>query len=451
MNATRPAVAPAGQRVLVADDVPDIAEFVQKVLAREGYETAVAADGEETLQLLDSFRPELVILDIMLPKVHGMDILKDISLRPEADRPGVIVCTAKTFKAEMDQAKELGAFAVLAKPFGRPELIERVRTYFASQFAGGSPSGGGMVSAAYSGKPFLPTIDTSRGYLRLWGTRGSVPVSNPRFARHGGNTSCLEINCGDEIVIIDAGTGIRDLGLELAANPPRTLRLFIGHTHWDHIQGFPFFAPAYTPGFEIHVYGASGFGKDLHSIFRGQLDRDYFPVELTDMQAKIEFHPLGIEPMRVCDAHVSWEFMNHPGATVGFRIETPHTCLAYITDNEFLKGYLGPPGEVELDGPVMAPFRKIVDFVKGVDVLIHEAQYTNEEYLKKTGWGHSSLSNACALVAAAKIPKWIVTHHDPLHDDEFLDRKLMLTRQILRSLGHHAEVVHAHDGLMQAL
>ena len=448
MNTAGAATAPRRDRVLVADDVADISEFVQKVLTREGYEVAVAADGEQALRLAASFRPELIILDIMLPKVHGMDVLKALAAGEADGRAGVIVCSAKTFKPEFEQARELGAFAFLPKPFGAPELLEKVKAYFDCRCAGASPVGGGLSSAgAPASKPYLPALDTSRGYMRLWGTRGSVPVSNPRFARHGGNTSCLEINCGSEVLIIDAGTGIRELGNELVRQPPRPLRLFVGHTHWDHIQGFPFFAPAYTPGFHLHVYGASGFGKDLESIFRGQLDRDYFPVELADMQAAIEFHPLGPPPMHLCDAKVRWEFMNHPGATVGFRIETPTTCLAYITDNEFLKGYLGPPQDVRLDGPVIAPFQKIVDFVRGCDVLIHEAQYTNEEYVKKVGWGHSSISNVCVLVAAAGIPKWIITHHDPMHDDEFLERKLALTRQVLSSLGHHAEVLNAHDGL----
>jgi phosphoribosyl 1,2-cyclic phosphodiesterase len=143
--------------------------------------------------------------------------------------------------------------------------------------------------------------------------------------------------------------------------------------------------------------------------------------------------------------------MNHPGATVGFRIETPHFRFGYITDNEFLSGYLGDPCDVHADSPILLPFKKIVDFVSGVDLLITEAQYPNEEYARKVGWGHSSLSNACILVQQAGVRRWIITHHDPQHDDEALDRKLNLTRQILKSMGHTCEVSHAYDGMSQPM
>jgi phosphoribosyl 1,2-cyclic phosphodiesterase/CheY-like chemotaxis protein len=441
-DAARP-LRPYRGRIVVADDVAEIAQFMVDVLSREGFDVRSAFDGDATLDLIRDFRPELLILDIMMPRQHGIDVLRRLAEAGDSSTPlGVIVCSARTFKHDVEQVRELGAFDVLPKPFVRQQLMEKVEAFFDHRTTTDAAS-----PAKTPGQAYLPKLDTSRGTWRLWGTRGSIPVSGPRFTRHGGNTSCLELHHGDDLVIIDAGSGIRDLGLELAEQPPRRIALFIGHTHWDHIQGFPFFAPAYTPGFHIDVYGAAGFGKDLESVFRGQLDRDYFPVEMHDLAATLEFHQLHENPIEIGDLKIGWEFVNHPGATIGFRIEADGRRTAYITDNEFLQGYLGSPADVTIGSAAMLPFRNIVEFCSGMDLLIHEAQYTNEEYTRKIGWGHSSLTNACALAAMAEVRRWIVTHHDPMHDDAALERKLNLTRQVMATLGRPVEVEHAFDGM----
>jgi CheY-like chemotaxis protein/ribonuclease BN (tRNA processing enzyme) len=436
----------ANGKILIADDVADILELTARVIARLGYEVVQARDGEEALAVFRAQQPDLIILDIMMPKVHGIDVLKSV-IAERGERPvGVIMSSAKSFKADVDQAMELGAFAFLAKPFQPRDLVELVQRYFMQRTSGVSPGPAAAITGGYA-----PALDLSSGYWKLWGTRGSIPVTGAKYTRHGGNTACLEISRNDQTIVIDAGSGIRDLGLELAKSAPRHIHLLIGHTHWDHIQGFPFFAPAYIPGFKIDIYGAPGFGKDLQSIFRGQLDRDYFPVELQDMAADLHFHRLESSPIVFGDVSIYWEFMNHPGATVGFRIETAGRKLVYITDNEFLKGYVGPPHDIHRESPAAEPFRKIIDFANEADLLIGEAQYPNSEYPKKIGWGHSSVSNACVLTRETGAKRWIVTHHDPMHDDDALQRKLGLTRQILQSMNCNIEVTHAFDGMTEAL
>jgi CheY-like chemotaxis protein len=433
-------------RILVADDVPDSADVLCHMLTGQGYETHCAYDGEQCLALAREFHPQLLILDIMMPKVHGMDVLRSLSSDPATRTIKVMVCSARGFQPDFDQARALGAIDFIVKPVDYEQLIARVKTFFASvpEDFSETKTLDRPVGAA---EPYLPEIDTSKGYWRLWGTRGSITVSGPQTARHGGNTACFEISDGKEQIIIDAGTGIRDLGMELVRSQRRNLTLLIGHTHWDHIQGFPFFAPAYVPGFSIDVYGASGFGKDLRSIFQGQLDRDYFPVEMKDMAAALNFKTLQDPPLRVGSIEVYWEFMNHPGATVGFRFHVAGQKIAYVTDNEFLKGYLGRPHDIAEGSELLEPYKKIIDLVRGVDVLIHEAQYTHDEYPKKTGWGHSSIGNACLIAHLSGARRWIITHHDPSHTDDMLDRKLHLTRQILRTLGSDIDVSHAYDGM----
>ncbi len=297
---------------------------------------------------------------------------------------------------------------------------------------------------------FHPEQRADHGYFRLWGTRGSIPVSGPNYARHGGNTSCMEIGCGADRIIFDAGSGIRELGLSVMAEPPHKVHLFITHTHWDHIQGFPFFVPSFVPGFAIDVYAPPNIDTDIESIFRGQLDRAYFPVQMEDMQAKFEFKVLGEETVQIGDVKIDWEYTLHPGATVGYRIDIKGKTLAYIPDNEFLKGYLGPPDEAPKQS-IDTVHAKLLELLNGVDVLIHEAQYTAEEYADKIGWGHSSVPNACILAKIAEVGRWIAIHHDPTHSDEFLQDKLNLTRQVLRDLECPIEVVHGYDGMMDYL
>ncbi|MCE9610707.1 MAG: MBL fold metallo-hydrolase [Chthoniobacter sp.] len=297
-----------------------------------------------------------------------------------------------------------------------------------------------------SRETFLPVLDTVHARFKLWGVRGSTPTPGARFLRTGGNTSCMTVEAGDELFIFDAGSGIRELGLALVEGPPRRIHLFITHTHWDHIQGFPFFAPAYRKGFEIVIYGAEGFGKDLKSIFQGQLDRDYFPVQMEDMHAHLDFRQLTTTPMTAGSAQVTWEFAHHPGATVGYKICLGGKKVAWVPDNEFLHGYTGAPEEITRDHPLAVPYVPMIDFLSDADVVIHEGQYLPDEYLQKIGWGHSSVANACVLMKLAGVPRWVVTHHDPLHEDTFLETKLNLTRQILAQIGHPIHVSHGYDG-----
>ena len=231
----------------------------------------------------------------------------------------------------------------------------------------------------------------------------------------------------------------------------RDVHLFITHTHWDHIQGFPFFIPAYDPNFKITVYGAQGFGKDLKSLFSGQLDADYFPVQLENMRAKLNFVQLGPEPIELPGARITWEFANHPGATVGYKIEVSGKKIAWVPDNEFLEGYTGSPDLISPDHERVAPYQKMIEFLSGTDWLMHEAQYMNEEYATKIGWGHCSLSNACLLARLARVRRWTVVHHDPAHDDRFLETKLNLTRQLLERVGHPVPVAHGYDCMTEFL
>jgi len=437
---------PRKGRILIGEDVRVVALKMSQALEKAGYQVEVATDGEECLRKSIETSPDLVMLDIMMPKLHGIDVLKALRADLRTEHVGVIVCSAKDFKTEREEASRLGVLEFLIKPIPPATLVATVDAFFGRRSATAIPD---VIPAD---KPvqqvYRSRLDSRRSHFTLWGTRGSTPTVGGRFQRYGGNTSCMSLRAGGEVFIFDAGSGIRDLGFQLLADGIRKAHLFITHPHWDHIQGFPFFAPAYTPKFDITIYGAKGFGKDMESIFRGQLDRDYFPVQMEDMKSNLRFKHLPDGAVKIGGAQVTWEFAQHPGATVGYKIALPGRKIAWVPDNEFLQGYLGAP-TLARDQPLVASYERMIAFLSDADLVIHEAQYTPEEYPEKIGWGHSSVSNSALLMKFAGVRRWIVTHHDPMHDDDFLETKLNLTRQILEEIGHPMQVSHGYDGMTE--
>ncbi len=436
-------------KILIAEDIRTISNRISWIVEDNGYDARIAMDGEMCLEVAREYRPNLIILDLMMPKLHGIDVLKALKADPDFSEIRIIVCTAKGFKTEIDRALELGADDVIIKPVDGDDLVMRITKQIGAGIAGnraGRAAAAVAEAMSESGIRYIPTLDRSRHSLWFWGTRGSIPTSGPQYSRHGGDTSCMELRAGEDVIIFDAGSGIRKLGLELVKEKPRKIHLFITHTHWDHIQGFPFFTPAYLSGHDITIYSARGFSKNLDAIFHGQLDQDYFPVQMDDLHANLTFQYLGDQPIQIGDTRVYWEFMQHPGATVGYKIETNGVKVAYVPDNEFLKGFIGGPFDIDDKSQLMTMYKPIIDFLRDVDILVHEAQYMPGEYMEKIGWGHSSVTNAALLARIVDPKQWYVTHHDPMHTDDFLQDKLNLTLQILGDIGADTRVDHAYDG-----
>lgn len=438
---------PAPKKILLAEDVRAIALQLSHALTKAGYVVEVAQDGEQCLEKVASFKPDLLVLDLIMPRLNGLEALRTLRASPATENLPVIVTTAKDYSTELKHIRQNGPLDVLIKPFAPEVLLARLDSYF-------STSASCALEVARPARDavretYSPVLDSKRPHVRFWGTRGSIPVSGGRYAQHGGNTTCFEFSTGNDRIIFDAGSGIREAGLSLLKDGPRHIHLFITHTHWDHIQGFPFFTPIYVPGFQITVYGERGFGKNLESLLVGQLDRDYFPVQREDLAAKINFVFLDDQPVEVGGAKISREYVQHPGATVGFKIEHDGWKVVFIPDNEFLQGYTGSPVPLARGDEIVVPHEPLLSFVEGADLLIHEAQYLPGEYAKKIGWGHSNLASACALTKLAGVKKWIAVHHDPDHDDAALHAKYNLTRQILGEIGHRIPFQHGYDGLIE--
>ena len=435
------------KRILITEVSKTVINTIKGALKSGDYQIRVASDGEECLKLIETFKPDLVVLDLLASKIHGIDILKSLKGDEATKHIGVIITTGHAIAQDYDTALAYGADACLIKPFDVPSIQQVIEDFFAGTLKALPFSE--QTQEEQPADRYRPSPTEWSSYVKFWGTRGSIPVAGIEYFRYGGNTACLEVSDGDDLVIIDAGTGIRGLGNEIVERDNiDTIHLFIGHTHWDHIIGFPFFAPVYQSKYKIHIYAARGFHKSMEELFTGMLDHDFFPVRLEDMQAEFIFHDLvDYRPIQIGNLHIHYESASHPGATLCFKIESKDRTIGYATDNEFLVGYHGHPGEIDRRHPILEPYIDIVNFYTGCDIVVHEAQYTPDEYLSRTGWGHSSISNASILIKHCKAPEWVVTHHDPANSDEALIRRLELHREVLGDCKIDCRTFMAYDGL----
>lgn len=269
-------------------------------------------------------------------------------------------------------------------------------------------------------KPILPT-----NYMKFWGTRGSIPVAGPMYDIYGGNTACLEIQYYDQTIIIDAGTGIRKLGYEILKNKNKVIHLFISHFHWDHILGFPFFLPIHGSEYQIHIYAPGQSEEYIKRQFEILLKPEFFPVGLKQMSSNIVFHCLSRDKViNLGKLSVSCCPANHPGNTYCFRIGTPAFDFGYVTDNEFISSHTDSiPVIVDFERSLAEVFKEQVEFFKGSRLMIHEAQYFDDAYRHKVGWGHSSIKNATILMSLIQPREWVITHHDPEDTDPILKEK----------------------------
>ena len=286
--------------------------------------------------------------------------------------------------------------------------------------------------------------------VQFWGTRGSIATPGPETVRYGGNTSCVSVQTrrGAQLVI-DAGTGLRGLGIALMQQGDAAQRghLLIGHTHWDHIQGFPFFAPLFQSGNEWDVYAPRGFGPSLRDTLAGQMQYNYFPVNLDEMGATIRYHDLVEGSFMIDDVRVTARYLNHPALTLGYRIEVDGITLVYASDHEG-HGHaaaLGLPlGQVL--GALHPGDRRHVDFIANADLLIHDTQYTAAEYPDRVGWGHSTMEYVVDMAIAAGVRQLALFHHDPSRADDALDTLVAAARQRVLDAGATVTLFGAAEG-----
>ena len=304
--------------------------------------------------------------------------------------------------------------------------------------------------------------------IRFWGVRGSIPCPGPTTVEYGGNTSCLELRFGsdDRLVIMDAGSGIRALGNYMMQNDlpkgPIDTSIFMTHTHWDHIMGFPFFTPIFIPSTRLKIYGPVTYEDEgLDRIIGDQLTYRYFPVKHSELAADITYHPLKESSMDLGDGlQVTTKYLNHPILCLGYRFEHEGKVFCTAYDNEPFRNVFptdpDDPGYDEVaaeEGDIAAreENEKILQFYKNADILVHDTQYTNDEYVdSKLGWGHTPYEFAINSAHKAGVKKLVLFHHDPMRTDDQLTGLLEQYKELIAGKTE-MEIVMASEGMVLEL
>lgn len=298
--------------------------------------------------------------------------------------------------------------------------------------------------------------------IKFWGVRGSIPSPGPSTVYYGGNTPCVEIKFpGKPRFILDAGSGIRELGKQILQTPePVIAYIFISHFHWDHIQGLPFFKPAFRKENHFVIYGCDEPNANLSEIISMQMNPTYFPLAIDDMRANVEFRTIQEETFDVEGVEVKTKFLNHPGYALGYRFTYQGKSIVYISDNEpFTHPLKKQSSNSKSTDSVTSRFEKfvedmsddLVNFISQSDILIHDTQYFPEEYKEKRTWGHSPLDYTVDIAGRAKIKRLILFHHDPDHDDETINRMVRQSRKLLKRHNNGIICEAAREGVVVEL
>jgi len=265
--------------------------------------------------------------------------------------------------------------------------------------------------------------------VKLWGTRGSVPSPGPETQIYGGNTSCVTVSTADAFIVLDAGSGIRRLGNDPIVKDHKVIHILLTHLHMDHILGLGFFGPLYNPAQEVHIWGPASFNHSLIDRLNRYLSPPLFPVNIRELPAKVIFHEVTHGFFEVNNLKIYANYVCHPGPTLGYRIEDGDASFAYIPDHEPALGLRNFSEEPEwTSGYAIA---------KDVDLLIHDAQFSDEEYERCVGWGHSTISHAIRFAKLVNAKKLLFFHHDPNHTDQQLTK---LAKKYLKEQPYNAEL-----------
>ncbi len=403
-------------KVLIIDDDPDILSLLEKFLNRDGYNVLTIPSSTLAMDAVREYKPDVILLDLMMPDIDGFDITKQIKDDSDLNKIKIIIITAKNFEFDQNRTLELGADCYLKKPIKPDDL------------------------------PFLKkTIDSvlkDSMTITFWGTRGTIPKPEKNSLKYGGNTSCVSVEMSkDRLFIFDAGTGITKLGEHLIKKGKKhtKMNLFITHPHWDHIHGFPFCKALYVGGNEMAVYGSSHGDISLREVMSGQMKSIHFPITLKEFASRVYFKEIAEGEHKIEGLSVKAINLNHPGVTLGYRVtNTSLKSMVYMTDNEVI-----PETSPNYD---VYCRKRLINFLKDADVLIHDSSYFHDEYLTKVGWGHPSILEVLKLAKQASVKKLYLYHHDPDHNDDDVARMEEIGNKYFKDQNVDTKCIAAVEG-----
>lgn len=393
--------APISRSYFIVDDDPDINDLVSALLEGAGHTVSACTSSVEALERVDVEKPDVVIVDIMLPVMDGFQLCHKIKSNPKLGGVHVVMLSVKAYDFDRAYANKMGADGYIVKPFNPSTLVDELEA---------------IVAAGIT--------------LTYWGVRGTLPVPGEGSLRYGGNTSCVAIEVPNKpLLVFDAGSGIKKLSDHiLASHKGRlTAKIFISHPHWDHINALPFFGPMYIPGNEFEVMGPRHGDTTMRELISKQMDGIYFPITIREFGSRVYFRDLGEETIEIDGITVRTMLLNHPGNCLGYRVELGGKSVCYITDNELLL-----PDNPSYNA---AYIDRLVTFCHGADLLITDTTYTDAEYATKVAWGHSCVSQVAALAHRAEVKTLHLFHHDPDQDDDAIHAKFNAACEALAQLG----------------
>jgi CheY-like chemotaxis protein/phosphoribosyl 1,2-cyclic phosphodiesterase len=389
-------------KFFIVDDDPEILALLGRVLGGAGHAVATSVSSHDALKRIPLERPDCVITDIMMPEMDGFELTRELRRRSELAQMKIIVLSAKTYEFDRRRARELGADGYIPKPFTSDTLLKSIQE-----------------------------IVSSRVVVAYWGVHGTLPTPGTAYTRYGGNTPCVSVEVGGEpLCVFDAGSGIKRLSDQVMASAGTerfSARIFISHTHWDHINTIPFFAPLYVRGNEVEIFGPYQGDLTIERAISAQMESVYFPVTVREFGSRLTFRDLREETLEFGPVKIETMLLSHPGYCLGYKLSARGRSVCYITDNEL---YLASdrrhnPRYVE----------HLAQFVRGADVLITDTTYRDSEYLTKVDWGHSCVSEVAKLAARAEVKRLHLFHHDIDQTDVVIDLKLKEAREALGRLG----------------
>jgi phosphoribosyl 1,2-cyclic phosphodiesterase/FixJ family two-component response regulator len=430
--------------ILLIDDDDLCRKPAAAILRRSGWEVIEAADGEVGIEMAIKHHPDVILCDLLMPRGNGYHVCRTVREHPELSHTRIIVISGRDFGSDRESAAEAGADDFLVKPveFDRlREVLEKA----------------GPIVKLPARRPgpaterALKAVAEQSTRLKFWGVRGSIPTPGQTTVFFGGNTSCVELRADGQIIILDAGSGIRPLGEALAAeygSEPMEITLLVTHTHWDHIQGFPFFLPAYDARNRVHILGYEGARDGLAATLAGQMESPYFPIALKQMPGNIVIEELKEMSFKIGAIRVEACFSNHPGICVGYKLFTSNGTVVYLPDNESFTHHSTKAHGSTLPSTIE---NNLASFIRDADVLIIDGQYSAEEYETHVGWGHGCVDHVVQFALESGVKRLYLFHHDPAHDDRFISNLLMHARTIVQKAGSTMRVEAAREGEQLAL